>query len=190
MASAIGTKAAKLIYDGSRVALDLVFRDSALILNDVGTILGGTPLPVPLIGFSYEAPSAYTLLRYEYSEYPYLNRQSIVSGYVKNNTELTIRSYRALTTGFGLLQAIAINKALLYAVEKYCDNGGRFSLINTYDGLANNLLLQELKIIPSDTGRIDMLGLEWTFKKVLFAADSVVGTLADKLAEVASGKPA
>lgn len=187
--SAIGSTAAKLVFDGTRAVLDLVYRDAALVLVDAGTILGGINMPVPLVGFVYESPSSYTLLRYQYAEHPYLNRQSIVSGYVKENTELMINSHVALTSNKGILQAIAINKALLTIVEKYCDQGGRFGLINVYDTFASNLVLQDLKIVPSRSGRIDEIALEWTFKKLLFSESSVTGTLSDTLASRANGTP-
>lgn len=187
--SAIGSTAAKLVFDGTRAILDLVYRDAALVLVDAGTILGGISMPVPLIGFTYEAPYSYTLLEYRYAEHPYLNRQSIISGYTKENTELTIISRMALTSNKGLLQAIAINKALLTVVEKYCDQGGRFGLINVYDTFASNLVLESLEIVPSNSGRIDDIGLKWTFKKLLFSESSVTGTLSDTLANIANGTP-
>lgn len=188
--SAVGKSAGTLFFDGTRAILDLVYRDAALVLLDAGTLISGSANAAPLFGFTYEAPSSYTLLKYQYSEHPYLNRQSIISGYVKENTELTINSRMALTFGNGLVQAIAITKGLLIAVEKYCDQGGRFGLINVYDAFASNLVLQELRIIPSNSGRIDEIGLEWSFKKLLFSEDSVVGTLADSVANIANGVPA
>lgn len=186
----IGDKAAKLFFDGTRNVLDSIYRHSALVLVDAIEILGMSVNNVPLVGFTYEAPSSYTLLRYDYSEFPYLNKQSIISGYVKNNTELTVTSHTALMQGMGILQVIGINTALLKTVETYCDKGGRFGFINVYDAFASNLVLQELKIIPSKTNRIDDVGLEWTFKKLLFSESSVTGTLADSLNNIANGVPA
>lgn len=184
----IGTSAAKLTIEASRAALDLVFREAALVLVDAGKLLGSPiDVPVPLIGFTYEVPSSYTLLRYEYSEFPYLNRSAIISGYVKNNTELTIISRRAITKVNNLITSIAINKAFLTVIEKYCDYGGRFALINTYDALASNLVLQELRIVPPENQKIGDISLEWSFKKLLFADSNVESSLSDSISNKQNG---
>lgn len=149
-------------------SLDTIYRYNALLLSDLKTI-GGLPFnaPIPIVGFVYENPSTLEMLKYEYSEYPFLNKTLITNSYTKQNTRFSIRSYRAITAYNGIATNIALNEALYYGIEYYCDRGGTFKLLTMW-GAFSNLVLESLQIIPPSGNEVGGIGFEWHFRKIPF----------------------
>lgn len=175
------------VIEASRFALDLVFKHNALLLNDLLALgLGTFSFPVPLVGFTYENPSSLELLNYSYSEYPYLTKTLIANSYVKNNTQLSIRSYRAITSVNSVITNIAINEALTILIEKYCDRGGTFSCFTMW-GFISNLVVERLEIIPADDNQLGGVGFQWTFKKINFDTSSVDSVISKKIQALQKG---
>lgn len=168
--------------------LDLVFRDCAVVLENVNALtLGqfnydiGFQLPLPLIGFSFETPSSIEFLNYSYSEYPYLNKQTIVNAYLKEGGSISIDGVRPIQKGNGVITNYALNRVLVTLLEKYADVGGTFA-VNTLWGWYGNLVLEKLsgKAIDSMGG----IGFSFQFKRVQFdtkAQKSLISRAIDKL---------
>lgn len=151
-----------------RTTLDSLYRDNALLLADLGTIAGiSTNFPLPVLGFVYEHPNHMELLRYNYSEYPYLNKTLITNSYTKEPTRFSVRSYRAITSVKGVAVNIGLNEALYYGIEYYCDRGGTFKLLTMW-GHFSNLVLESLEIVQPDGNQVGGLGFEWRFRKIPF----------------------
>lgn len=169
MASLLGSSTP--VVKATRASLDLVYRHNALLLKDAFTILGGSYLsiPIPILGFVYEHPSSMDLLDYSYSEFPYLTKTTLINSYQKNNTQISIRSYRAITSLNGVVSNIALNEGIFQLLEKYCDRGGTFAILTMW-GYFENLVLNKLSIIPPSSGELSMggVGFEWNFTRVNF----------------------
>lgn len=135
--------------------LDLIFRDNALIMTDsqllinaAGAAFGaswniGTPIPLPIIGFSFETPSQMNILNYSYTEYPMLNKVSVVNSFIKESGSVTVRGLRPITRGNPFVLNYLMNKTLVLLIEKYADLGGTWT-INTMWGTYGNLVLESL----------------------------------------------
>ena len=74
--------------------LDYLFQKNAIILNDLLTIMSGgsnlnalgglgVNLPLPLLGFEFKTPHEVELLKYSYSEYPYVSKTLITNAYMR-----------------------------------------------------------------------------------------------------------
>lgn len=168
----VSSRATSLEGQGSitRTALDVVYRESVIILTDLARLMSTADSGdsyMPLIGFTYEHPSQMTLLKYEYSEYPFLDKTLITNSYMKQNTDLTVRSYRGITAVNGVVTNIALNELLFKGIEAYCDRGGTFRVMTMW-GTFNNYVLEELTIVPPEGNQTGGIGFEWKFKRIPF----------------------
>lgn len=168
--------------------LDLVFQDCAVILENSTLLLSskfgvnvGAQIPLPLIGFSFETPSQLELLNYSYSEYPYLNKQTIINAYLKEGGSITIDAVRPIQKGNNIVINYLTNKALVDLIETYADAGGTFA-VNTMWGWYGNLVLEKLSGKAIDN--IGGVGFSFQFKRVYFDTTnqkSAINSLVSKL---------
>lgn len=150
--------------------LDELFQKNAILLNDTLTILTnganlgalgglGINLPLPLLGFEFKTPQELQLLKYNYSEYPYVDKTLITNAYLRENTSISIIGYRPITySGNGgvnvvnnlsssVLGIYTTNELITSTLKIYCDKGGTFSLLTLW-GQIQNLVLEELAGVP------------------------------------------
>ena len=155
--------------------LDMVYRHNALLLDDAISLIGGSfigglasapSIPLPLVGFVYETPSTVELLKYSYSEYPYLNKSLIINSYLRENTQFRVVAYRQITASNPVILNIATNEILYKTLETYCNNGGTFTLLTMW-GTFNNLVLEGLNgIMPNDEIAVGGCGFEFLFRQI------------------------
>jgi len=150
--------------------LDLVFTDSALLLQNLEILWGASfkfGIPLPLLGFSFKTPSRIEFLRYQYAEYPFLNKSVVANASLKQTTNIAITAYRPIYKGNGIVTNYAFNQALRAGIETYCDKGGLF-MLNTMWGVIRNLALESLSGEPTEN---EMGGVVWNFefKRLLFS---------------------
>lgn len=162
------------------LTLDYLFQKNALILNDTLTILKGSPfsvlgvdvnLPLPLLGFEYMSPDEVELLKYSYSEYPYVNKTMITNAYIKENTRLSIIGLRPITYGGGSVNSVSTsvvgnyltNELILSTLQAYCDRGGTFTILTMW-GQLNNLVLERLSGIRLESGPNQFQGQAYRFE--------------------------
>lgn len=175
------------------LTLDYLFQKNAIILNDTLTILKGSPfsiggldvnLPLPLIGFEYMAPDEVELLKYTYSEYPYINKTMITNAYIKENTRLSIIGLRPITYGGGAVNSVSTsvvgnyltNELILSTLQAYSDKGGTFTLLTMW-GQLNNLVLERLSGIRLESGPNQFQGqaYRFEFKRINFPKTKLQG---------------
>lgn len=172
--------------------LDMIYRHNAILLNESISILGGSslgdiPLPLPLIGFVYENPNTAQLLKYSYSEYPYLNKSLIVNSYLKENTSFRVIAYKQITSSNTLLLNIAYNEILFRSLKKYCDNGGTFTLMTMW-GIFSNLVLEELNgVTTSEANANGGVGFEFVFKRLNFSASLIDKVANETISKITGG---
>lgn len=168
--------------------LDLVFTDSALLLQNLEILWGANykfGIPLPLLGFSFKTPSQVEFLKYQYAEYPYLNKNVVANSAVKQPTNIQITAYRPIYSGNGILTNYALNTALRVGIEYYCDKGGLFTL-NTMWGLITNLALESLSGEPTEN---EMGGVVWDFtlRRLLFSSNSTTNSKSQSIKNAAQG---
>lgn len=135
-------------------------------LSPFASLINTTGLP--LIGFQFQQPKNFEILKYSYSKYPYLNRAVVANNMLKETTKITIQGLRPITVGNSVLvNAIVNNIGLKSYIEKYCDLGGLW-WINTMWGARFNYVLTDLKgTLPVGEG-IGGVGWEFTFERLNF----------------------
>lgn len=190
----------------SRNILELVYKNSAILLNDgisigmktiddtfntniatsaIGQVASvvSTAVALPLLGFAYDNPSSMEILKYSYSEYPYLNKSLIVNSYLKENTRFSIRAYKAITPNNTIALNLISNEQIYTQLKSYCDYGGTFKLMTLW-GTFNNLVLESLNAIYPNDNEVGGVGFEFHFLKPNFDntnSSSVVSGLINSL---------
>lgn len=171
----------------TRTALELIYKNNAILLNDgiglgmrgidetFGTKLASSAVgqiaskldksvPLPLLGFVYDNPSSMEILKYSYSEYPYLNKSLIVNSYLKENTRFTVKAYKAITPLNTIALNTVTNEQIYSQLKSYCDYGGTFKLLTLW-GTFNNLVLEGLNGIYPENNQVGGTGFEFNFLK-------------------------
>lgn len=183
---------------GKMSLVRMIYRNCAVLMDSAVEMASsdlGADLPsaiksvkIPLLGFSYNTPESMGLLKYSYSEYPFLNRSLIVNSYIKENTDFTIMAYRAITAEAGIIYNVALNELLFGTIQKYCDKGGTFTLMTLW-GAFSNLVLENLEGIPLDSGNntIGGVGFKFTFKRIGLDKSGAENIMSDSLKSLAGG---
>ena len=166
--------------------VDFVYGKNCIILNDIGKIFGvSLNIPMPLLGFEYILPDRVPLLNFSYSEAPYLNRASVVNGYIKNSTRFTLRGVKSiLKTNF--TANYAINEMLYYLLDTYITNGGLFTIITPWATLGNCVCedFSGVKLSNSESGG---QGFEFTFLKLNIQPEAISKSVSSYLNNITSG---
>lgn len=147
----------------SLVVLDMVLGRSAIILNDVGTILGtGADIPIPLVGLQYQIPERVELLKYKASKYPALNRQVVSNTLIKEERRFSIVGIRGYTRFNNAITGFALNEATRKILEEYADNGGTFTIVTMW-GVIKNCIMERLDGVKIHDKDIGGQGFEFGF---------------------------
>lgn len=159
----------------------LLFTKNKSALSTAGASLGNVfnslidTTGLPLVGFSFQQPSNYEILKYDYTKYPLLNRAVIANNMLKQTTKITLTGLRPITASNPVLLNYMMNTiGLKYYIEKYCDAGGTW-WINTLWGARANYVLTELKG-TKPVGEVGGVGWEFTFERLNF--DSITTEMA------------
>ena len=182
---------------GSFEFIKTLFQDFPLLLNDVPRIfykqIGVISVPLPLVGLTYAPPREVELLKFSYSEYPYMDKSVVVNSYKQEPTKFSIIAYRplsvlpvdikkgdsAIQSGNNVIVNFVANEVAYNILQLYARFGGTFSLVTQW-GIVTNLLIEDLKGITIDSKTMGGEAFLFEFKRVLFAKD-IKGTLEKKL---------
>lgn len=146
--------------------LDFVFGQNCILLDDINLVFGiGPSIPCPLLGFQYATPDFLELLSFSYSEYPFLDRTSLINAYFKNNTRIKMQAYRPITTKNPFVLNYALNEGIYKILDNYALNGGTFRIITAW-GSFSNLLLEKFSGIRGSDTDIGGQGFQLEFLKV------------------------
>lgn len=137
------------------------------------------------LGFTYSIPNNITLLEYEYSSQPYINRAMLTYAAIKQDIEFTLRINAVIARFIPFLLHQGKMECFKAAIEYYADRGGTFTIITPGGTLT-----------PCVFVRLDMIGglggapgtqYDITFKKVNLGSKSAVGQLSAILSAITSG---
>lgn len=175
-----------------KAAIDLTYRNSCILLSDAANMLTGGAfgslgqfIPQPLLGFVFDNPQQIELLKYQYSEYPYLNKALIVNSYVRQNTRFTLTAHRCITPSNPIPINIAANEAYYYLIKEYADRGGTFTIVTMW-GTFSSCVLEELNGIPPEHNN-GVAGTSFEFKFLKVGMQSPLAQLVSGLKSLAGG---
>lgn len=180
-------------YIATVTVLDLLYRDWCVFLQTPSLLMGGDSgstgmglgglidtTGMPLIGFTFQQPSNFEILKYQFTKFPLLNKAVVANSMIKESTKITLTGLRPITASNPIILNIALNNVGLKLIEKYADMGGLW-WINTMWGARFNYVLTDLKgTMPVDD--IGGVGWEFTFERLNFdSTSSSVKKVDDKL---------
>lgn len=179
-----GLKVSELSSD----ILDFVYQKNCILLNDVGLIFGiETGIPCPILGFEYEVPESIELLKFSYSEYPFLDRTSLINAYFKENTRFALKAHRPITAKNPFAVNYALNEAIYTALEKYSLNGGTYTILTGHKTITY-AVLEKLTGIKNSDNDIGGQGFVFEFLKLNIQTNEIQNIQNDFLSAVTSGK--
>lgn len=130
-----------------------------LLLNDTVSVSANTfgvsvssyfDVPLPLLGFVFNYNSDIPFINNEYSEYPYLDKQLLVDGAIRQPADFSITLHK-LITSLSPFNAITFeNQLFVNAIDFYVKKGGTFAVITPW-GSVDYCVLFGLYGIESDT---------------------------------------
>lgn len=175
----------------SRTLLDLVFTNGCLWMEHasllVSPVATSVDVPVPLLGFEFDAPDDFTLLSYSYAKYPYLNKAAVTNSFIKETCPISIVAYRPITAKNPVGLNFVLNYAgVKYYIEKYADRGGTWSLVTGW-GLINNLVLTKLEAIRVEGSDLGGVGFRFSFERINFDDTSSISKSVSSLAQKLGG---
>ena len=155
----------------------------AVILPDTANILNGyvtqNDLPLPLVGFEVTYNGDVPFLVNEYSEYPYLNKQLLIDGAVRQNADFSVRLHNLITSANPWTVQMITNQIFVDALEYYVQKGGTFNILTPWGDIKYAVLVG-LYGIENEAGqkgvsfRLDLKTLTPVYKS---EADKLVSTL-------------
>lgn len=175
---------------GGRI-LDIVFTKSAILLNDnellfptsFNTKIAKTSLSnvsIPLLGFVYKIPERIPLLKFKYSEYPFLSKEVVSNCYLQEQTKFSIQAYNFLTTGVGVFVNIGFNMLLRSQLEKYILQGGTFMIMTPW-GHITPCLCESVEGVTLDDKDIGGQSLIFSFTTTKIAKKDTLSQIAEAL---------
>lgn len=136
-------------------AFDITYSRLAILLKDTVNILSKSPInidiPVPLIGFYVRPVGELEILKYEWSTYPYVSRQVLTNGNIKKEVRFSVELLDPLNQENPLWLALIKRQLLTFLMDKYCTNGGRFTILTLW-GTMDNCVLENFVGINAEEG--------------------------------------
>ena len=155
----------------------------AVILPDTANILNGyvtqNDLPLPLVGFEVTYNGDVPFLVNEYSDSPYLNKQLLIDGAVRQNADFSVILHNLITSANPWTVQMITNQIFVDALEYYVQKGGTSNILTPWGDIKYAVLVG-LYGIENEAGqkgvsfRLDLKTLTPVYKS---EADKLVSTL-------------
>ena len=169
--------------------LDSLYSSGAVILENATEILTGKKAPIdaglPLIGFSYKPESGLELLKYQWSQYPYLNKQRLTFSAVKQATDFSVSVVSPIAAGGNeVIPALVKRELLIKLLEKYCDAGGMFTVLTLW-GTRTHCVLTGIDGVSGDG--MDGTLFKMSFNKPNFDLTGADASMSDFMKKATNG---
>lgn len=169
-----------------KVLIETVFQRNVILLNDIMKLFGvGLPIPLPLIGFSYDPIPRMELLKFSYPKTPFLNREAVTNSYIKEPTKFQVFANKPITGFNSFLLNFATNQAILTTMDDYLKAGGTFTIISPW-GVITNCLCNLFEGVQLDKNDVGGQGFIFSFERANIYED-IGGTLNGFMSSLASG---
>ena len=126
-------------------AIAAQYNKFAVILPDTVNILSGyvtqVDVPLPLIGFEVKYNGDIPFLVEEYSEYPYLNKQLLIDGAVRQNADFSLILHNLITSTNPWTVQMITNQIFVDALEYYVQKGGTFNILTPWGDIKYAVLV-------------------------------------------------
>ena len=133
-------------------------------------------IPLPLIGFVFNYNGDIPFIENEHSEYPYLDKQLLVEGAIRQPADFSITLHK-LITSLSPFNAITFeNQLFVNAIDYYDRKGGTFAVITPW-GSIDYCVLVGLYGIQADTE--NGLSYRMDLKKLVPVSDTISGLVGD-----------
>lgn len=156
-----------------------------LLLNDTVSVSANTfgvsvssyfDVPLPLLGFVFNYNGDIPFINNEYSEYPYLDKQLLVEGAIRQPADFSITLHK-LITSLSPFNAITFeNQLFVNAIDFYVKKGGTFAVITPW-GSVDYCVLVGLYGIESDTE--NGLSYRMDLKKLVPISNAILDLVGD-----------
>lgn len=155
--------------DPSFVALDLFFGRNVIMLNgsDVMDIFGVGlgALPIPLVGFEYQLPDEIELQKYKLTEYPAMNRQTIINSMSKDVAKFSITAIKPITQYNNFITNYALNEALSKVLQVFNDNCGTYIILTPW-GIQKPCVMHGFYGFNTGSGDVGGQGFRFNFARM------------------------
>lgn len=175
-----GLKPISIPSVGSEI-LDLIFTQSAILLNDVA--ISQKDYTLPLLGFHYMIPNDLPLLAYKYSEYPFLNKNVIKSCAIKEQTRFSLQGINAITNYVGVISSMAFNEGIIRFLDDYILKGGTFTILSPW-GIINPCVCDSVsgrKLGDNDIGGQSLI---FNFSTLKINSSKIVNQISESLRQL------
>ena len=133
--------AAYLLLDGLYSSGAVILENPVAVFKQNKSLLGlELEIPVPLIGFNYKPEGTIELLKYQWSEYPYLNKQVLTNAAIKQTTKFSVQVIDPISGNNPVLLALLKREGLKMLLEKYTDAGGMFTVMTLWGAIKHCVL--------------------------------------------------
>ena len=126
-------------------AITAKYNKFAVILPDTVSIMSGyvtqVDVPLPLIGFEVKYNGDIPFLVNEYSEYPYLNKQLLIDGAVRQNADFSVILHNLIINLNPWTVQMIKNQIFVDALEYYVQKGGTFNILTPWGDIKYAVLV-------------------------------------------------
>lgn len=187
----LGTTQPNIEHAKTYEAISTIYNKMAVLLVDSVNVftdmLMQIPLPLPLLGFEYNFDGNIELLRYQWGEYPYLNRQLLAYGAIKENPTFTVKLHKVISSFNPFETHFVTNELFIRALEYYIDLGGTFWVLTPWG-------TREYCVVESVGGEVNeggQVGITFaiTFKKLNFITNIAEKTTSSIIKSISMGIP-
>lgn len=173
----------------SYALLDRIYSDGAIVLENATEIFTGKKpvidVGLPLVGFSFKPDGNLELLKYQWSQYPYLNKQKLTFAAVKQPTDFSVTVISPITSGGAtIVVTLALREMLKKLLETYCDAGGMFTIATLW-GTLRHCVLTGLDGVSGDA--MDGTLFKMSFNKPNFDLTGADESMSDFMAKATNG---
>lgn len=140
----LGTVSSLKTGSFSFTSATIKYNKFAVILPD--TVSAGSnyikniPIPLPLVGFEVSYASDIPFISNEYSEYPYLNKQLLVEGAIKQNADFSLNLHHLITELNPWTAQQILNQVFVDGIQEYVERGGTFSILTPWGDVTHAVL--------------------------------------------------
>lgn len=170
-------------------SIAMLYNKFALILPDTVMIASKNrikaPVPLPLIGFEISYNGDIPFIVNEHGEFPYLNRQLLIEGAIRQNADFSVTLHHLITSLNPWKTQMITNQVFVDGIDYYDRMGGTFALLTPW-GDINYAVLSGLYGVQNEAGQ-NGISYRLDLKKLVPVYKNQAGELLDKLSSYITG---
>lgn len=138
------------------------YNDNMLLLNDTVSVVANSfgvnisslwDIPLPLVGFKFDYATDLPFIQNEHSVYPYLNKQLLIEGAIRQPADFSIYLHHIVTSLNPFIAQQITNAMFVDAIDFYDRKGGTFCVNSPHGTLPYCVLTGLYGITTNNTER-------------------------------------